>query len=495
MKQQFPTNKAPQLIIEQCAGPLTVKAHEPAMIVVSSPQATAVADETGNVLQVTSYGPLSILAPIGTELIVREVTGPTVVKGLHNQVTIEDGKGTINCRNLGTLIIKKLYGSLAAKDIDQAIHIGDVYGDVSLRNSQDITLQQIHGDFVARNVTGSVQVTHSDGDVGLRNVSGDVTVAYCDRDVNLRNVAGQAQISNVKGDIRLRDALPPGEHLLQAQGDIIVRWPTGSAVNVQASGHTIQNHLPLVAWPTPTPKSADDDMQDMKGMKGAEMPEVEVEKVEITFSADEVEALKQEAQTEEAGPTLQEEHGRVYLRGRLGDGDCHLTLDSQADIILRPMSGQATDDDQFGEFGMDFGFLQVFERFGEQMANLGETIAREVTHHVNSNMGNLSQELENELGSKYAEQVATKAERAVERAMRKTEEALKRIQRQSVYASPPPPPRAPQPPAKPAAPQAPTAEKAEKTEETAAAQLKILEMLQNGQLGVEEANTLLKALE
>ena len=479
MKQQYPTNKAPQLIIENCAGPLVVKAHDQAVMTVSGPQATVTQDEAGEVFQVTSQGPLTIIAPVQTELLVRNVAGTAVFKGLHNQTTIENAKGNVNGRGLGTLIVKSLHGSLAAKDIDHSVYLGEVHGDVSLRNTQDITLQNIRGDFMARNVTGTVQVTHSDGDVVLRNVSGDVTVAYCDRDVSLRNIAGLVQISDVKGDIRLREALPPGEHRLQAQGDIVVRWPEASPVNLQASARAIHNHLPLVAWPTAKQAKADQNVD----------VDVDIE-IKLGFDEAEVEELKQETQAEAGEPTLQEEHGRVYLRGRLGDGDCNLTLESQADIILRAMSVQ--DPYEHGspnfEFEMDFGFVHALEKFGEKMAGLGESIAHEVSAH----MANMSSELENELGSKYADQMATKAERAVERAMRKTEEALKRMQRQSAYASPPPPPRAPHPPQKPQAPSSPTAQK---TEDTTVAQLKILEMLQNGQLDVEGANTLLKALD
>ncbi len=481
MKQQYPTNKAPQLIIENCAGPLTVKAHDQAIVFVSGPQVTVTQDEAGEVFQVTSQGPLTIIAPVQTELLIRNVAGTAVVKGLHNQVTIENAQGNINCRSLGTLIVKSLSGSLAAKDIDHTVYLGKIHGDVSLRNSQDITLQNIRGDFMAHNVTGAVQITHSDGDIVLRNVSGDVTVAYCDRDVSLRNIAGQAQITAVEGDIRLREALPPGEHRLQAQGDIVVRWPGTTPVNVQASARAIHNHLPLVAWPTTKQANVSQETKT----------EVDVDiEIKLGFDEAEVEELKKETQAGAGEPTLQEEHGRVYLRGRLGDGDCNLTLESQADIILRAMSGQdphETDSPNF-EFEMDFGFVHALEKFGEQMAGLGESIAQEVSTH----MAHMSSELEHELGSKYADQMATKAERAIERAMRKTEDALKRMQRQSAYASPPPPPRAPHPPQKPQAPSAPTAQK---TAETAVAQLKILEMLQNGQLDVEEANTLLKALE
>ncbi|MCA9980414.1 MAG: DUF4097 family beta strand repeat protein, partial [Anaerolineales bacterium] len=420
MKQQFPTTKAPHLIIEDCKGALTIRPHDHNMVVVSSPQAEVVPSETDDSITITSQAPLAIYAPHQTAVLIRNVYGTAVVKGIHNDVTIENARGNLTCRNVGTVNIKAITGSLAIREVDHTVTIGNASGDVSVRNSQDVRVEHIRGDFIARNVQGAVHVAHSDGDLVLRNISGDVWVDYCDRDLSLRNVAGQVQVRDVQGDIRLRESLPPGEHQLNAQGDIVVRWPTTAALNLQATGRTVQNHLPLTDWPTGTPDKMSDD---------------ELKKIE---------ALKMEEKS--AG-----EHGRVYLRGRLGDGDCNLTLHSQSDIILRPLhstSGDSHEDSEFNfdmDFEMDFGFAQTLERLGEQMAGLGETIAAEVTSH----MSNLTSELEGELGSKYADQMASKAERAVERAMRKTEEALKRMQRQAAYAPVPPTPPPPPMPTKP----------------------------------------------
>jgi hypothetical protein len=499
MKTEFPTGKAPQLVIENCQGSLTVKPHDRQVVIVSSPDANVSHDETGDVITINSQAPVSIRAPHQTALLIQNVYGTAVVKGIHNDVTIENAKGSLNCRSIGTLVVKSVYGSLSAREVDHTVTMGEVYGDVSVRNSQSVSLKQIRGDFIARNINGTVELAHSDGDIVLRNISGDVAVGYCDRDVSLRNVAGQVQASDVQGDIRLRESLPPGDHLLRAKGDIIVRWPLTAALNLQASGRTIQNHLPLVKWP----------IGDTAGMAISQEPATPVEvdvdvdpdlgDTAITDALKEVEQLKAaEKETlkielgdlddklEEEGPALKQEHGRVYLRGRLGDGDCNLALESEADIILRGMRRVSTEDEPADEFEMDYGFVSALESFGEQMAGLGETIAAEINTKFAERMTNLSSELENELGSKYADQIAQKTENAVEKAMRKTQEALKRIQRQSVYATPPPP----RPPQAPSAPQNPRQQ-----EDKAEAQLKILEMLQNGIISPEEANTLLKALD
>jgi hypothetical protein len=320
-----------------------------------------------------------------------------------------------------------------------------------VRNVASLQLEQILGDLVVQNVHGRVLINHSQGDIVLRNIGDSITINYCDRDLSLRNVAGVVQAHHVHGDIRLREGLPPGEHLLKADGDIVLRWPVTVALALQASGRTIENHLPL---------------QNKAG---------------------DGEALRQE------------EHGRVYLSGRMGDGDCQLTLESQADIILKPLTSNNDPDNEAGyEFEMDFGFGQMMEQFGEQMVGFGETIVSE----INQRLTNFSRELETG-GNKQNEQVAQK----VERALRRTEEAMRKMQqhRPASYAPPPPPmpPKPPRPGTPPSgathAPHAAHAAPTEKSQATAddraAAQMKILEMLQKGQIGVEEANMLLKALE
>jgi hypothetical protein len=265
---------------------------------------------------------------------------------------------------------------------------------------------------------GDVFVGEVMGDLSLSTVNGVVTVQRGQRDVNLNNLGGALTVENVQGDVRLRGGLPGGKHHCQAQGDIVVRWPVGAPLLLQATAPQITNRLPL---------------QDV-------------------------------------------EEAENSLSGRLGDGETVLVLQAQGRIVLKEQDESGWAEDYFSdqsepawdEFGSEFA------KMGSELAGLGEQLSSE----IGARMSELSAKMEERFGADFAQKMADKAarrtEKAVERAMREAERARRRA---SAW-SPPPPPR----PKK-------------ESRATAEEQVKILGMLEKGIISVEEAETLLRALE
>ncbi len=115
--------------------------------------------------------------------------------------------------------------------------------------------------------------------------------------------------------------------------------------------------------------------------------------------------------------------------------------------------------------------------FGQEMARLSERIAGEINNRMSEVSVRLEQRFGPEFAQKMAEKAAQKAEKAVARAAREAERSRRRAERYQGWAPEPPP------------------QKRTAPRTSAEEQKKVLEMLEQGVISVEEANTLLKAME
>ena len=443
MKKSFETGKAPQIIVTECFGSLVVKAHPDTHVIVKGDDVllAEAKPEAPDVITVSGRAGLILYVPEQSTLLIHDSHGSVVIKGVQGQVDVMQAHGEVVCKSGHTLHVDQVFGSLVGRDLDGEVKVGQASGDVSLRNVGGLQMGTLHGDLRVRNVNGSVAIGQGHGDISLNTVSENVTVGQGGRDVNLKNVAGLVTVSHTAGDIRLYDGLGSGKHTLHAEGDVVVRWPADLPFTLTATASEVVSKLTL---------------------------------------------------DEEHRHT--EEDGRQTLHGRLGDGETHLNVTSNGRIILKPSHGNGESD---FDFDVDFHF-----DFGNLGAELGQLGAR-ITSEIGQRMAALSQKLESRFSPQYNEEMVQRTEQAVEKVVKKTEEALRRAEeklargsavpsmRRGMAPPPPPPPPAPMyamPPAPPAPP-------ARDPQEAAAAQLKILEMLEKGTISVEEANTLLKAID
>jgi hypothetical protein len=242
-------------------------------------------------------------------------------------------------------------------------------------------------------------------------------VAMAHRDANLGNLGGLLNVKQCAGDIRLRGDLIAGKHHLTAHGDIVIRWPAGSALSLQATAKSFSNRLPL-----------------------AEMEE-----------------------------RADEESGRRMLSGRIGDGEAVLIADAGGRVVLK----------QTGEADWEADFETGWSEAATGAAVDLSGFADEISSEISARMAELSARMEERFGGDYAQRMAEKAARKAEQAVARAARHLERENRRSArWQGPPPPPPKPRR-------QQPSAEE----------QVKILSMLEKGIISVEEAETLLGALE
>lgn len=412
-KNQLDIGKTPHIIIEVAQGDLALRGSMEAAL---SGRGDFTVDETPEGLVMQVKDSLRLNVPEGSSILLREAKGDVSIKGIQGKVTIDVAHGDLVVRNSPRVNIGQADGDVIVTNADDSVSAGEVHGDIKLRNVGSVNLGSIDGDLSGRYLQGSVEIGKANGDVNLHTVSEDLHIGKSQRDVNLSNLGGLVRVESVDGDIRLRGSLSAGKHHLQAQGDVVIRWPVNAPLVVTAQAPNIANRLPL------------EDVQEEPGS----------------------------------------------LSGRLGDGETFVEVQAGGRVVLKPAEPEVAWE---GEFGPDFA--GDFVDMGLELAGLGERLASELESHMASLSANIEKRFGPDFAQKMAEKAALKAEKAMERVARRAERAQQRAERHAGrYGSWTEPPRpAPKPKATP--------------EE----QLKVLEMLEQGLISVEEANTLLKAME
>lgn len=406
-------------------------------------------------------------------ILIDDVAGSLVVKAWEESAVVVEGNHTaaetekgltlnsdsslvVRAPASSTITVRRVAGSLQVRGLDGGAEIQQVMGDAALRTlGGDLQVETVHGDLSVRNVEGDVSLRQVMGDAALRNVRA-VDAGLVHGDLALRNVEGDLSIADVHGDVALRTV--NGDVTVQlgrrdvnlsnlgglvlvevAEGDVRLRGGLAPGKHALSARGDV-----VVRWPAGAP---------------------------LTFTATAPQVVNRLALDEE----VQEEDG---LHGRIGEGETVLMLTAQKRVILKELDEAGWEGQWADEAAADWASVAGdFAGFGVEMAGIGEQISSEITARMAEFSTRMEERFGPEFAQKMADRAARKAEKAVDRALRQAE----RVRRQGwapSHASHSPPTRSKK-------------EQQATTEE----QLKILSMLEKGVISVEEADTLLNALE
>ncbi|MCA9934490.1 MAG: hypothetical protein H6662_14040 [Ardenticatenaceae bacterium] len=387
MAEEFELGKAPLITIPVCQGELIVKSWDRLTVQVKAEDAQTDATEDG--LTITSNGRLILRVPEFTNLAVQTANGDTIIKNLQGDVTLGVVNGDAILVSLEQATVGTVNGDLSAKHINDSVTAESVHGDAIFRYVGSVSLNEVSGDLSARLINGDVDINTVSGDIGLRQISGDVSIKAGHRDANLRFLDGATHIGNIYGDVRIYGELAVGKHAFQAGGDIILRWPVNTPVNLVANAPKVLNRLPL----------------------------------------DEV------VQTDQS------------LTGHIGEDGPVITLNANGRIILKELYAvrEEWEERQTGDSDFDFNFDF------EELEGLGAQISAQVNEQMARLTAELEGKFGGDFAQRMAEKISLKAERAARRAEQAAERARKRAERHHHRAAPHPPrpPRPPRPRATP----------------------------------------------
>lgn len=352
-----------------------------------------------------------------------------------------------------SLTLSRVDGDLVVKNVSAGIEIKEVAGDAIFLGTADVRLDNLNGDLSAKRISGSVNVgtVHGDGlvrtaeELNIGTVHGDLSARYLNGLVQLGDVMGDLSLRNIAGDVAVkkvhRDAnlleLGGKTTFSDVRGDVRLSGRLGQGKHTfTASGDIIMR------WPSDAPLSL----------------EASGSSISNKLNFDEV------TQTDDT------------LAGRIGDGSIVVSLSADGRIILKDIqvAEEKWDWDQSEGPGVDVSI---------DLEGLGERISMQVNEHIARITTDLERKFGPEYSQKIAEKIAKKAEWAAAKAERAADAAIRRAERGMRRSARRTTPRRPEPATPP------------KKKVSSEEQLKILKMVEQGIISVEEAGTLLEALE
>lgn len=241
-KDQFTIGESSFVRLEACGGDLVVRGWAESTLQIKGEYRI---EETDKGYTIESNGDLTLSLPRDVFLSIGRVRGDLVVKQFTGTTSCEYVQGDAVISQAGDINLGIIHGDLVIRNLIGTVSADEVNGDVSGRVLGGATFGAIHGDLSARVIDGDFIIKTINGDADLRTINGDVIVNQGFRDINLIGIGGLVTVTGVTGDIRLRGGLTPGDHNLEARGDIVVRWPAGLALNLVASAAQIDNRLML----------------------------------------------------------------------------------------------------------------------------------------------------------------------------------------------------------------------------------------------------------
>jgi len=335
--------------------------------------------------------------------------------------------------------VQNVTGDARFKRIQGTLSLDTIEGDLVLSRVNEATVQNVNGDLSVRVVDGDLTVQTVHGDMSARKIGGQLEIGRVGRDLGVRELMGGSSAEHVQGDIRLRATSISGKsYRFKAEGGVVARFPPNADADLtlRSGRNRIRVKAPLT------------DQVETDG--------------EVT--------------------------------GRLGEGGAKVELEAGRDLILVAREGD------WGAIGVEIGALgaEIGVEFGNEFVSLAEEIAAQVQIH----MDEMSAQLETKLSSlevdvaaidTRAAQVAERAteharkqmERAAERLRRKAEREAEKARRRAEKARS----RVRHVPAGRPAKEVKTGEPVSDKE-----RMTILNMLAEGKISIEEAESLLEAL-
>lgn len=204
----------------------------------------------------TSLAPEVIIETIQGNLQLKGWDRPEVsVKAPPDDLNLEEQDDTVRLSCLGnctmrlptgaTVRVGKVQGEASFKYLDDALQIDQVVGDLTMRNLSEVQVHSVGGNLSARNVTGDLSVEHVVGNASAYNIQGNCQLQKVDGNLELRNVEGSFQIG-CNGNARLRLYIPDGEnYTVDAGGNLSVEIPANANLNIKLSsaGESIRLRL------------------------------------------------------------------------------------------------------------------------------------------------------------------------------------------------------------------------------------------------------------
>jgi hypothetical protein len=415
---------------------------------------TLIASVEDPLLEIRVQGDFSIKGSDDLELVVKtESPEETVLEQNADAIRLscpDDCKVLVPRQS--RLHIISLEGDGIIKAVEGEIQIDKAAGDLTLRSVGSLHVNEVFGRLEGKNIMGNLEARQVKGNLVVRDVQGDFSARTVYGNLVLDDVDGSVEAS-VHGNATLRmDPTPGAEYFVKASGNLTCSLPEDASAEL-----SIKN----------------------------------ASRIMINF------------------PGIQQGMIKAPYTVTLAEGDAKITFEASGNVTINSQSP-------------DFQMPEI--QFGEELGSAAEAFAEQITRQIDAQMQMLDQQLNAQLANlkfslgtagmtqeqieRFQERARQASERASERAQEKLQRAQERLERKlaQVQRNAERQARTAEARARASAERAqhhghrahiPWAEPPKPVDEPVqdAERLLILRMLQEKKITMEEAQSLLSALE
>ncbi len=222
ISHSFQTGEAPNIILHLIKGDLSIQGWSQSQVVLAADDAVA-DDHTGDggALEIRGGGDCRLQVPFGASVHALVVAGDARVSQVNGAVTLDEIKGDVQLKNVGTASLgeikgdfaiyhadgdmnaKRIRGDAKAHIVSGAVRFENVAGDLRLQHTNGALVGNVGGDLLARDIHGDFHVEYVGGDANVGNVEGSFVASNIGDDLVLTEVAGNVQVT-AGDDISLR---------------------------------------------------------------------------------------------------------------------------------------------------------------------------------------------------------------------------------------------------------------------------------------------------
>lgn len=330
-------------------------------------------------------------------------------------------------------------GCILRVPVDSSLQIGTVDGELMLKSLENqIEVETVNGQILAKSV-GPMKIGKAKGNINIKYVEGDFSCEVVQGIANIQDVEGSITVKENDGNLTIKGFSSEISATTKGNASLRLDPKLGGEFVIKADGNISCRLEPDVS-------------AEIHLISGAENI-----KVEAFGTSDRINAKEHEFD--------------------IGDGDSKITLEAAGNVDLSALLDSESD------WGFNF-------EIGEDMSSIADDISQVVTEQIEQQMDSLARHI-NELTSKFPDSsVEERTRKNLEAKRRKLERKLEHAER-----------RVAQKVRDKARQTAASARRYSYRREPASDPVtdqerqKVLEMLQNQQISVNEAEILLAALE
>ena len=396
IEKQIPLAEGAQVTLLEMAGDLKVSGWDEAYVQVeldSDEEEDLTISESPSGLELSARASCQVWVPAGVPVTVRQAMGNLKVREVQAAFKAEQVSGDLRLSDMGEAVVDAVHGNLKAGDLSTLRVTEAVAGNASVKAMERADLRTVHGSLRAK-ALGHLQAAHVAGELVAKDIEGPVSAEQVDGSAVLKDVGGMVAIDKVAGNLAGRDLLG-GAKAGKIGGNLALSGDLGSGCTYQfrAGGNA--------------------------ALRLAEDTNASV-------------TLKAGGRVMSAATLTEEERTENTLSGTLGDGGTELTVEAGGNVVLG--CGRASchadeeelwgeDEDELGRAGFSLG-EEISRQVEESLRAIDvEALSRRASEEIERAMAQMRAKLE----SIDWARVGSQAEGAMDRALGQMQRELDRL--------------------------------------------------------------------